>query len=185
MLRKIILIVFAVTSLIFYGTSAFALISFSGGVPLSHTFTGKWSDGRGINSDGVSGSFIQIGVPIYPGIVIDNYKTKIKDPDIGIDLETTIYNLYYLLPIPTINLTVGLGIGSTELKCGTCSEFFNKGKANQWYASLGMPIVPLFDLHLSYRSVSTKIKYKSGTEYEGKENDFGGSVIGLGIMFNF
>ncbi len=185
MLRKITLTAFAVTSLIFYSTSAFALISFSVGVPLSHTFTGEWSDGEEIKSDGVSGTFIQIGVPIYPGIGMDNYKTKIKDPDFALDLETTIYNLHYLLPIPAINLTVGAGIGSTELKCGTCSEFFDKGKANQWYVSFGMPIIPLFDLHFSFRSVSTKIKYKSGTEYEGMENDFGGNVMGLGIMFNF
>ena len=185
MIRKIIISCIAATSLVLFNTQAFALINISVGVPLSHTFTGKYNDGSEVKSDGVSGTFVQIGIPILPGIGMDNYKTKIKDPDFDIDLETTIFNLYYLLPIPTINLTVGLGIGSTELKCGTCSEFFKKGKANQWYASLGMPIVPLFDLHLSYRSVSTKIIYKSGTEYEGKENDFGGSVIGLGIMFNF
>ena len=184
MLRKIFLTAFAVTILNFYSTRAFAIISFSVGAPISHNFTSEWSDGEEIKSDSVSGTFIQIGVPIFPGIGMDNYKTKIKDPNFVLDLETKIYNLYYLLPIPTINLTLGAGIGTTELKCGTCSDFFNKGKVSQWYASLGMPIIPLFDFHLSYRSVSSKITYKSGTNYEGNENDFGGNIIGLGIMFN-
>ena len=43
--------------------------------------------------------------------------------------------------------------------------------------------VPLFDLHLSYRSVSSKVKGKGANE--GNETDLGGNVMGLGIGFNF
>jgi hypothetical protein len=47
-----------------------------------------------------------------------------------------------------------------------------------------MPIIPLFDLHLSYRSVSSKIKVKAA--YGGVEAaDLSGNVMGLGIGFNF
>jgi len=155
-MKKIILTVFAASSLLLYSTPSFALLNFSVGVPLSHTFTGKYSTGEEVKSDGVSGAFIQVGVPLLPGIGMDSYKTKLKDTTI--ELATMIYNLYYLLPIPIINLTLGVGAGSTELQCSTCSSVFEKGPATQWYASFGMPIIPLFDLHLSYRSVSTKIK---------------------------
>ena len=172
-MRKIILTVFATFGLLLYSTQAFALINFSLGVPLSHSF----SDSN-VESDGVSGTFIQVGVPLLPGIGMDSYKTKIKDSTA--ELATMIYNLYYILPIPIINLTLGAGVGNTELQCPGCSGY-DKGTANQWYASLGMPILPLFDLHLSYRSVSTKIKSKSG----GDELDLGGSLMGLGIGFNF
>ena len=130
-----------------------------------------------IANDGVSGAFIQVGVPILPGIGIDSYKTKLEDSTT--ELATMIYNLYYLLPIPIINLTLGVGVGSTELQCSTCAAF-DKGSASQWYASFGMPIIPLFDLHLSYRSVSSKIKIISGGEH-----DLSGNVMGLGIGFNF
>ena len=170
----------AATSLILFSTQAFALINISVGVPLSHTFTGKYNGGDEVKSDGVSGYFIQVGVPILPGIGMDSYKTKLKD-NVDTDVETSIYNLYYLLPIPIINLTIGVGVGSTELKCSTCAADFDKGPATQAYASLGFPIIPLFDLHLSYRSVSSKIKAKSGDA----EHDFGGNVMGLGIGFNF
>ena len=176
-MKKIILTVFAASSLLLYSTQAFALLNFSVGVPLSHTFTGKYSNGEEVKSDGVSGAFIQVGVPMLPGIGMDSYKTKLES-DAPFELETMIYNLYYLLPIPIINLTLGVGVGSTELQCGDCTA---KGSASQWYASFGMPIIPLFDLHLSYRSVSSKIKTKSGSI----EHDLGGNVMGLGIGFNF
>ena len=179
-MKKIILTVFAASSLLLYSTQAFALINFSVGVPLSHTITGKYSDGSEIKSEGVSGIFIQVGVPMLPGIGMDSYKTKIKSED-PFELETMIYNLYYLLPIPIINLTIGVGTGSTTFKCSGCDAYFDKGSASQWYASFGMPIIPLFDLHLSYRSVSSKIKNKSGS----MEHDVSGNVMGLGIGFNF
>ena len=180
-MKKIILTVFAASSLLLYSTTAFALVNFSVGVPLSHTFTGKYHNGTEVKSDGVSGAFIQVGVPVLPGIGIDSYKTKLKDNTPTIEVATMIYNLYYLLPIPVINLTLGVGVGSTELQCDTCATSFDKGSASQWYASFGMPIIPLFDLHLSYRSVSSKIKTKTGSA----EHDLGGNVMGLGIGFNF
>ena len=177
-MKKIIITVFAASSLLLYSTQAFALLNFSFGVPLSHTFTGKYSNGEEVKSDGVSGAFIQVGVPLLPGIGMDSYKTKLKDNTPTVEVATMIYNLYYLLPIPIINLTLGVGVGSTELQCGDCTA---KGSASQWYASFGMPIIPLFDLHLSYRSVSSKIKNKSGS----MEHDVSGNVMGLGIGFNF
>ena len=178
-MKRNILIAFAATSLLFSSTQAFALINFSVGVPLSHTITGKYSDGSEIKSEGVSGIFIQVGVPMLPGIGMDSYKTKIESDD-PFELETMIYNLYYLLPIPIINLTLGVGTGSTTFKCSGCDAYFDKGSASQWYASFGMPIIPLFDLHLSYRSVSSKIKIKSGGEH-----DLSGNIMGLGIGLNF
>ena len=181
-MKKIILAVFAASSLLLYSTQAFALVNFSVGVPLSHTFTGKDVRGADMESDGSpSGYFIQIGVPLLPGIGIDSYKTKTKDNTPTVEVATMIYNLYYLLPIPVINLTLGVGVGSTELQCSYCATDFDKGSASQWYASFGIPIIPLFDLHLSYRSVSSKIKTKSGSI----EHDLGGNVMGLGIGFNF
>ena len=183
MIQKIIISFIAATSLILISTQAFALINLSVGVPLSHTFT-KLDD---TESDGVSGYFIQIGVPILPGIGMDNYKTKIKCTgcSIDLDLETTMYNLYYLLPIPIINLTIGVGAGKTKFLCdGADCDWQDGGSATQWYTSFGFPIIPLFDLHLSYRSVSSKIETTTGSD-KGKKDDVGGNVMGLGIGFNF
>ena len=187
MIRKIIISCIAAASLVFFSTQAFALINFSVGVPLSHTMTGQDTSGNDVESDGVSGTFVQIGVPILPGIGMDNYKTKIKCSSCTgeIHVETTMYNLYYLLPIPIINLTVGVGAGKTNFLCdGSDCTWQDGGNASQWYTSLGFPIIPLFDLHLSYRSVSSKIENTTGSS-KGKEDDVGGNVMGLGVAFNF
>ena len=185
-MKKIILTVFAASSLLLYSTQAFALLNFSVGVPLSHTFTGKTTSGSDMESDGVSGYFIQVGVPLLPGLGMDSYKTKVKCAQCTGDLHvaTTIYNLYYLLPIPIINLTIGVGAGDTKFECSGDCSWQDGGTATQWYTSIGMPIIPLFDLHLSYRSVSSKIETITGSD-KGKKDDVGGNVMGLGIGFNF
>ena len=88
-MRKIILTVFAASSLLLYSTQAFALFNLSVGVPLSHSF----SDSNVAESDGVSGYFIQVGVPLLPGLGMDSYETKIKcaDCDKEYKLSTSIY----------------------------------------------------------------------------------------------
>ena len=179
-MKKIILTVFAASSLLLYSTQAFALLNFSVGAPLSHSF----ADPKVAESEGVSGYFIQIGVPMLPGLGMDSYETKLKCE--GCDevpkISTTMYNLYYLLPIPIVNLTIGLGTGKIQSYYGSVAG--DDGAATQWYTSFGMPIIPLFDLHLSYRSISSKIESTSGDD-KGTKYDYGGSVMGLGIGFNF
>ena len=179
-MKKIIIAVFAATSLLLYSTQAFALLNFSVGVPLSHSF----ADTNVAESDGVGGYFIQIGVPMLPGLGMDSYETKLKCTGCSkvSKISTSMYNLYYLLPIPIINLTIGLGTGKTEYSYGDVA--IDDGAATQWYTSFGIPIIPLFDLHLSYRSISSKIESTSGSD-KGTKYDYGGSVMGLGIGFNF
>ena len=183
-MKKIILTVFAAVSLLLYSTPSFALLNFSVGIPTSHTYSGKDTSGNDIGSDGVSGYFIQIGLPLLPGIGMDSYKTKIKCASCDKELKvwTSMYNLYYLLPIPIINLTIGLGTGKTQYEFGGVSG--DDGTASQWYTSIGIPLLPLFDIHFSYRSISSKIEATSG-DNKGKKDDLGGNLMGLGIGFNF
>ena len=182
-MKKIILTVFAASSLLLYSTPSFALLNFSVGVPLSHTFTGKTTGGTAFESDGVVGYFIQIGVPMLPGLGMDSHKAQIKsDSSLPFYVSTTMYNLYYLLPIPIINLTLGVGTGKSQFEFAGLKG--DDGTATQWYTSLGIPLIPLFDLHLSYRSISSKIESTSGND-KGEKDDVGGNIMGLGIGFNF
>ena len=101
-------------------------------------------------------------------------------------MKTNLTNIFYQLPVTVVNLIIGLGKGTTEYDCkysfGDCSAFYDKGSATQWYTSIGMPIIPFFDIHLSYRSITAKnIKHKSS----GTKDDNSGSVTGVGIAFNF
>ena len=179
-MKKTILTAFTAASLLIYSTPSFAeLFSVSAGVPFSNSFANTK-----VESDGVSGFFLAGKLPIMVGVGIESYKTKIKNSTTT--LATSMYDIFYQLPIPIVNLTLGLGMGSTELQCGSCS-IYDRGGATQWYTSVGIPIFPFFDVHLSLRRVSSKIKTNaaSGGMPKGTEYDLGGTVSGIGIAFGF
>ena len=179
-MKKIILTVFAATSLLLYSTQAFALLSVSVGVPLAYSST------EGGSNSNMEGYFLGVQLPFALGLGMDSHKVK---SDTGsTELHTNMYNLFYQLPIPVINLILGVGTGSQEYICNdvgngtSCSDALDKGSATQLYTSLGFPIMPLFDLHISYRMITSKnIKIKE----TGAKFDFSGSVAGIGLAFNF
>ena len=174
-MKKIILTVFAASSLLLYSTPSFALLSVSVGVPVDYS-----------GNSNTEGYFLGVQLPFALGLGMDSHKLK---SDTGsTELHTNIYNLFYQLPIPVINLILGVGTGNQEYKCdnwggGTsCSDALDKGSATQLYTSVGFPIIPLFDVHISYRMITSKnIKVKE----TGAKMDFSGSVTGIGFAFNF
>ncbi|MBC8219567.1 MAG: hypothetical protein H8E67_03260 [Proteobacteria bacterium] len=176
-MKKIILTAFTAAILLLFSSPAYALFTVSAGVPFSHSF----ADTEVAESDGVSGLFLAAKLPIMVGVGIETYKTKLKGSTTT--LATSMYDIFYQLPIPIVNLTLGLGMGSTELQCVGCSTTFDKGTATQWYTSVGIPIFPFFDAHLSLRRVSSKIKKTAASG--GTEYDLGGTVAGIGIAFGF
>ena len=199
-MKKIILTVFAASSLLLYSTPSFALLSVIVGIPMSQTISGNigWSESYdrtyGNAPDKTSGYFLGVSF-LSIGLGMDSYTTKFKtgdckgcwDAENDIGLKTNMTNVFYQLPVPIVNLIIGLGTGTTEYDCVTgdgkgCSGYYDKGSATQWYTSIGMPLIPLFDIHLSYRSITGKnIKYKS----DGVKDDNSGSVTGIGLAFNF
>jgi hypothetical protein len=195
-MRKIILTVFAISSLLLYSTPSFALFSVSVGIPMSQTISGNVGGQSYANApDKTSGYFLGVQFPFLIGLGIDSYTTKFKtdgstgswgaENDAG--LKTTMTNIFYQLPVPIVNLIIGLGMGNQEYDCVTddgkgCSGYYEKGSATQWYTSIGVPLIPLFDIHLSYRSITSKnIKAKEN----GLKDDNSGSVTGIGLAFNF
>ena len=173
-MKKIALILISTASLFFFNTHAFAF-SVSVGVPLSHTI----SDDTVAESDGTSGYLIGVQLPFAVGLGMDSYTTKLKGSN-NTKLVTDIYNIFYQLPIPIVNLIVGLGTGNQAIECDGCSGW-KKGSTTQWYTSVGMPIIPFFDIHLSYRSVTSK----NVTDASDNKYDLSGTVTGVGIAFNF
>ena len=195
-MKKIILTLFVASSLLLYSIPSFAF-SLSVGIPMSQTITGKQAGkSYGNAPDKTSGYFLGVSF-LSIGLGIDSYTTKFKTGPgncngcwgVGGDagLKTNMTNIFLQLPVPVVNLIIGTGKGTTEYDCkysfGDCSKFYEKGSATQWYTSIGMPIIPFFDIHLSYRSITAK-NIESKYE-EGKKDDNSGSVTGVGIAFNF
>ena len=194
-MKKIILTVFAASSLLLYSTPSFAIVSVSVGMPMGQTITGK-QGGKSFGNvpDKTGGYFLGVSF-LSIGLGIDSYTTKFKtgscngcwNAAYNAGLKTNMTNIFYQLPVPIVNLIIGLGTGTTEY-VGTntngkdFSVYYDKGSATQWYTSIGIPLIPLFDIHLSYRSITAKnITDKS----DGVKDDNSGSVTGVGIAFNF
>ena len=172
-MKKIILTVFAATSLLLFSTPSFALLSVSVGMPVSLECE------ETCETDSLSGYFLGVQLPFALGLGVDSHKHKYKGDTVSV--VTSMYNVYYQLPIPVINLIFGLGVGSQGIE-GTGSEYFEKGSANQWYTSIGFPIMPLFDIHLSYRSITSKeMKVKSS----GRKIENSTTVMGAGFSIGF
>jgi hypothetical protein len=179
--------------LLLYSTPSFALVSVSVGMPIGQTITGENENGYSNAADKPDGYFLGVSF-LSIGLGMDSYTTKFEtgncngcwDARYDAGLKTNMTNIFYQLPVPVVNLIIGLGTGTTEY-VGTndgkdFSVFFDKGSATQWYTSIGFPIIPLFDIHLSYRSITAKnIKAK----WNGEKTDNSGSVTGLGLAFNF
>ena len=185
-MKKIILTVFAATSLLLYSTPSFA-ISLSVGVPIGTTWTGSNGDGTKTKFDGISGYFLGVQLPFGLGLGMDSHKTKIKGTT-DLKVATSMYNIYYQLPVPVVSLILGLGTGNSNFDCAdvgnenSCADWYEKGAATQWYTSIGFPIIPFFDIHLSYRSITSKnIEQKS----DGEKSDVSGTITGIGLAFNF
>ena len=194
-MKKIILTLFVASSLLLYSIPSFAF-SLSVGIPMSQTITGKQAGkSYGNAPDKTSGYFLGVSF-LSIGLGMDSYTTKFKTGPgncngcwgVGGDagLKTNMTNIFLQLPVPVVNLIIGTGKGTTEYDCkysfGDCSAFYDKGSATQWYTSIGMPIIPFFDIHLSYRSITAKnIKNKD----DGRKHDNSGSVTGVGIALNF
>ena len=179
-MKKIIITVFAATSLLLYCTPSFA-ISLSVGVPIAASLTEA-------EADGASGYFLGVQLPFGLGLGMDSHKTKIKDTT-DMKVATSMYNIYYQLPVPVVSLILGLGTGNSNFDCAdvgngkSCADWYEKGAATQWYTSIGFPIIPLFDIHLSYRSITSKdIKDKL---WDKTKNDVSGTITGIGLAFNF
>jgi len=191
-MKKFILTAFTATSLLLTSSPIFAApLTISLGIPQEQTFTEKNEDGSKIEADGSSGYFLGIKFPVGFGLGIDSYKTKFKGDTSKI--VTFMYNVFYQFPIPVINITIGLGSGKATLDCSACAEDYTDpesgdktgykaGAASQWYTSFGIQLSQLIDIHISYRSVTSK---KIEQVYSGTKVNYSGNVTGIGLAFSF
>ena len=190
--KKIFSVVVAGLLICGVSSNAFAeFLSVSIGIPVMHTLADD-GDGGPSETESVSGALIHVKLPIMLGLGYESYVTKLKDASglSNVEISTSMFDFFWLTPIPIINFTIGAGLGTVKLDCDTaspgfsCSDIFEEpsfGSAYQLYAQLGVPILPLFDIHLSYHQISASLKEKSG----GDSSSLDSTMIGLGAAFTF
>lgn len=197
--KKAISLIFAAFFLFaLNGGASAALLHLSAGIPVSHSFSNfKITNSDAdidvtVEADGVSGTLMHASLILLPGLGVESYETKLKASDLdlldGAKLKTTMYDLFYLLPVPIINLSFGVGLGSLELVCDDCSDvwYTGAGAAYQWFVQGGFPIIPLFDIHVSYHSITgTMLAKQDGKDAGYEDLDLSGSMMAVGVAFTF
>lgn len=167
-----------------FSSNLMAEFYLSAGVPFSYTFAGENSDGEKFDVESVKGGLYHMQFSAMFGIGLETYQIKLKDPGFTLgelSVATTMYDLFYTLPIPAVIISIGVGFGQSEFECDTCSDVFNEGTASQLYLQFGYPITPFMDLHLSYHQVASKITSKI-TSFEA---DLGGNLAAIGFGLSF
>ncbi len=191
--RKIFPFIASAFMVLSFSSSAQAeFFSISAGMPVSHSFSNSE-----LETDSVSGYLVHFKLPIMIGLGMEAYETKIDFSDTNavvtdMKLSTTMYDIFWLTPIPIINFTIGAGAGTAELSCktgtsGSCSDSYDKGTVTQLWGQLGFSPISFIDLHVSYHSISGDLKGK-GIDSNGNpiaDYGVGGTLYAIGASIIF
>lgn len=177
------ILISALLVLAFASSAQAEFFSISAGMPVSHSISND-----DMKADGVSGYLVHVKLPIMLGLGLESYETKMDHDDSNVSdmkMTTTMYDIFWLTPIPIINFTIGAGLGTAEFACdvagGTkCDDYYETGAVTQLWGQLGINVLPFIDLHVSYHQISGEIKGKgsvSDASVDGTLYAVGASII--------
>lgn len=189
--KTLSLFLIGITTLFLSGSAFAEILSLSVGLPVYRSFSdltieydNSTSEATELEADGMpSGALFHVNIPFFPGLGYENYEVKLKKKsgtDVADDmkLQTVLYDIFYLLPIPVINLTIGGGVGNAKII--TADEDSKSGLITQYFVQAGIPILPAFDIHVSYHAVNGKV------EFDGADDiDISGNTAAIGVAFVF
>ena len=162
------------------------LLSVHADIPLSFSPTQEGAD----TPDSISGARVGLSLFILPlGIAYESYEVSYSSDSVDSKDTYQIASVFVNLPVPVINIALGVGAGMVtvegELSDGT-KLTADDSAATSFFATLGYPILPLFDVHVGYQVINAnKVEVKNpsgGFEYE---RDPSGTVWTAGIKIGF
>ena len=162
------------------------LLSVHADIPLSFSPTQEGAD----TPNSISGARVGLSLFILPlGIAYESYEVSYSSDSVDSKDTYQIASVFVNLPVPVINIALGAGAGMVtgegEKKDNT-KLTADDSAATSFFATLGYPILPLFDVHVGYQVVNAnKMEGKNpsgGLEYE---RDPSGTVWTAGIKIGF
>lgn len=174
------------------GVASADFFSISADLPVSFSFD------EDDNTESVSGYKIGVILPFFGlGLGVESYKVKGEsDPDLNdesIDVDFNFIDVFIDLPVPVINLVLGFGVGSTTIdpdsfSVGSFDVEFDGGSATQFFASLGIPVLGIFDVHVGYHKINAKgdfIVKSGGSTISDESINLDGTMISIGARIGF
>jgi len=143
----------------------------------------------------VSGYKVGVSLPFLVGFGVEGYKAALDKKDFGAkgDLNLQLVDIFLNLPVPVVNIALGAGVGTASFDPnkydlgGGDSLKLSSGTVTQYFASVGIPIAVLFDVHLGYHVLSGKFDTKTTTAgvTTKDSSDLKATLITLGAKAGF
>ena len=155
-------------------------------IPLSFGPTQEGAD----TPDSIAGARVGLSLFILPlGIAYESYEVSYSNESSDSKDTYQIASVFVNLPVPIINIALGVGAGTItgegDLSNGTKLTADNS-VATSFFATLGYPILPLFDVHAGYQVINAnKVDVKNSSGGFEYENDSSGTVWTAGIKIGF
>ncbi|MDH4224550.1 MAG: hypothetical protein OEW12_02760 [Deltaproteobacteria bacterium] len=191
-MKKLSIGLLATAAILFSANAASAemLFSVAADKPFAYKF-GSNHDGSSVDSTTVDGGKLAVKFPILVGIGLEKFtvNTKYVGSTTTLKYDFNIVDIFYQLPVPVVNLTVGAGIGTAkmqDLKSGVNVYSTGTAGVSQLYVEAGFPIIPMLDVHLGYHAISTtKVTYTQDGTTIGNAFSLGGQMYTVGMMLSF
>ena len=159
-------------------------LAVSADLPVAMDLTIKSSGTTTNYSDSsVSGLGVGVSLPFLIGLGYENYAGKFSKSGSKFDYGVSMYDLFINLPIPVVNIALGGGVGTGSISKTNFGNVYKDADLTQWFASLGIPILPLVDVHVGYHAFSGTNKAKSGTGFSDAKAS--GDMWSLGVKVGF
>ncbi len=149
-------------------------------VPYSFDFK-EADDGGKLEIEGAaSGGMIYLKLPFSLGFGLESYEIPLKGGAEN-SISISMVDLFYTLPIPSIDLSFGGGIGNTRV-VGDSEAGYKSTPSRQYFVTIGIPIFLLVNLNLGYHQVTARVK---AAEDEDARLEASGNLItaGFGVSF--
>lgn len=167
-------------ALMILSNSAFADVYLGIEVPLSYGFK-QADDGSSLDADGMPSGYILLAqLPFFSGgIGFESYDIKL---DMTGDHHINIWmaDAFYILPIPVVDVALGAGYGTVELK-GDNASYYEKSTSSQFFVRLAVPISPMVKIIGSYHNVFARVKAAESDSLM----EAGGTLTTFGLAVGF
>lgn len=179
-MKKLMITMIAAFIFCFTATTAMADFFLGIEVPFAYNFK-EADDGSSLEADGMPSGFIFLAqLPFFSGGVgLESYDIKL-DMSGDHSISMLMADAFYVLPIPVVNVALGAGYGTVEVK-GDNAEYYEQSNCSQYFLRLGVPISPMFELIGSYHNVFAKVKVKDSD----RKLEAGGTMTTVGFAVGF
>ncbi len=148
--------------------------------PLSYSFKAA-DDGSSLDADGMpSGLILLAQLPFFSGGAgLESYEIKL-DQTGNHSISLLMADVFYVLPVPVVNISLGAGYGTVEVK-GDNASSYQKTNCSQYFLRIAVPVGPLFELIGSYHNVFARVAKKNSDNLL----EAGGTLTTVGVAIGF